>query len=192
MINLQNPTITPPINAIEIDKAIEELRVLLDTNLSWLSHSYGRAYRHGEKMQGKLIYPEIYIGGQNFDYFRMIPDNDKKAISFFTVGKEKVENWSNSFNKLKYDVGLILWVNLKAINEPLLNTEYFVQNLIKDVRTVLKVQGTGLSFGLKAKSVGREFNEIYKEFRLEEKEEYLRAPYGAFRFDLELIINEEC
>ena len=130
MIGLQDPTIPPPIQAIEIDKAIYELQMVLDTNLNWLTHAYGRSYRFIEKTEKRLYIPEIYKGGVRNEYVKVTPDNDKKGTCFFVVGKE--DNYSyeaHQINNLKYEVSIIFWVNLKAINEALLENEIFTQGL---------------------------------------------------------------
>lgn len=193
MINLQDPQIPAPIQAIEIDKAVYELQTLLDTKLDWLTHAYGRAYRFIEKVEKRLYIPEIYVGGEDFDYYRVSPDNDKKGTCFFIVGKEDNYDYAtHQRNNLRYDVGIVFWVNLKAINENLLQNENFTQLLIRDVRDVLTMQAGGLSFSFKIKTVEREFRQIYREFNMREEEDYLRSPYDGFRFNLEVIVQEDC
>ena len=193
MIGLQDPQIPPPIQAIEIDKAIYELQMVLDTNLNWLTHAYGRSYRFIEKVEKRLYIPEIYKGGAKYDYVRVTPDNDKQGTCFFVVGKEINYDYSaHQKNNLKYNVSIIFWVNLKTINEPLLQNEIFTQGLIRDVRRVLTQKGGAIEYSYKLLSVEREFKEVYKEFKLKEEEDYLRSPYDGFRFNLELIVQEDC
>ena len=193
MINLQNPTIPNPLEAIEVDKAVYELQLLLDTKLDWLTYSFGRAYRFLDKNGKKMYFPEVYKGGSNFSYTRVTPDNDKKGTCFFVVGKEEVFDYEpHQKNFLKYNLGILFWVNLKKINEGLLQNEIFTQNLIRDVRRVLTTQGGAKGYSFKLKSVEREFKEIYKEFTLNEEEDYLRAPYSGFRFNIELLVREDC
>lgn len=193
MINLQNPNIPPPSNPIEIDKAVYNLQLKLDTKLNWLSNSYGRAYRHVEKNQLKLYFPEVYIGGSKREYFRVTPDNDKSGMCFFVVGKEEDYDFEvNHKNYLKWNVGIVFNVNLDLINKPLLDNEIFTQQLIRDVRDVLTMHIGGIGFGLKIKEVVTELREIYKEFNLKEEEEYLRAPMQGFRFNCEITLQEDC
>lgn len=193
MINLQNPNIPAPVAAIEIDKAIFETQMILDLKIPWLTNNYGRAYRHLDKPGLKLYFPEVYVGGEKKSYHRVTPDNDKKGMCFFVVGKEENKSFEKySQNFLTWKVGIVFWVNLKLINEPLLENEFFVQNLIADVRNVLTNLVGHLAHDIKIKDVEREFNEIFKEFSLEEKNEYLRAPYSAFRFNCEFTTREDC
>lgn len=193
MINLQDPNIPAPTMAIEIDKAIYEMQILLETNLDWITHGYARAYRHIEKTNGKYYFPEVYIGGDKNNYHRVTPDNDKKGMFFFVVSEEKQTGYeTGQYNFLKWDVGIIFWVNTELINKPLSENEIFTQNLIRDVREVLTRRSGVLPFGLRLTTVQREFNEVYKEFKIEEKEGYLRMPCQAFRFNLQLHLEEDC
>lgn len=191
MINLQDPQIPPPTQAIEIDKYIYLLQTELDTKLAWLSHDYGRAYRFLQQKEGRRLYfPEVYKG--DYNYFRVTPDNDKKGTCFFVVGKEENKEYAPHLkNNLYWKVSIIFWVNLKKINEGLAENEIFTQNLIKDVRRVL-TQYSNAEFSHKIESVEREFNQIYKEFTIQDSEGYMRSPYDAFRFNLEVIMSEDC
>lgn len=193
MVNLQNPNIPTPVAGIEIDKAIYQLQLKLDTNLNWLSHSYGRAYRHMEKNKKFLYFPEIYIGGEKNSYFRVTPDNDKSGMCFFIVGKEENYDFDEFHqNYLKWKVGIVFNVNLSLINSLLLQNELFTQHLIRDVRNVLTMKMGGIGFTLKLINIEREFGEIYREFNLQEENEYLRSPMQAFRVNCEIILQEDC
>lgn len=192
MINLQDPQIPPPIKAVEIDAAIYELQVALDANLNWLSHNYARAYRYIEKNGSKLYFPEIYVGGAKKAYYRVTPDNDKSGVCFFVVAREEVVDYmANNKNLLRYKVGVVFQVNLGLINSSLLENEKFTQNLVRDARRVLTNSSTKSS-SLRILNVEREFNKIYKEFRISEKEGYMRSPHDAFRINLELVMGEDC
>ncbi len=191
MVSYQNPSIPAPLQAIEIDKAIYSILLKLDVNLPWLSHEYGRAYRHLDRNDKRLYFPEVYIG--DLGYYRPTPDNDKSGMCFFVVGQEENYDFDrNISNYLRWDVGIVFWVNLQLINSTLLATEDFTQNLIRDVREVLTRKLAGLDFGIEIKTVQREFREIYKEFSIQEEAEHLKAPYSAFRFNCEITCREQC
>lgn len=192
MTKLQNPNIPTPTVAIEIDKAIYELQLKMDSKLAWLSHDYGRAYRHIDKANKRLYFPEIYIGGDKTAYYRVTPDNDKKGMCFFVVGKENSDFDQFHYNFLQWKVGIVFSANLDKISKATLSTEIFTQNLIRDVREVLTRSLGGLSFTLEINDVVTEFNEIYKEFRLEEEEGYLRSPQTGFRFNCTITLQEDC
>ena len=196
MINLQNPLPPNPVNAIEIDSIVRDLQMKLDTNLTWLSHNYARAYRHLKRQDGRTIYfPEVYMGIKNDEpqYYRPTPDNDKKGMCFFVVGKEEYPEFEKQqHNYIEHTVGVVFWVNLKLIDETLLNTEVFTQNLIRDVREVLTRKLLGVWYEVDIEEVVREFSQVYSEFSLKEQEQYLVAPYQAFRFNLKVKFQEDC
>jgi len=141
MINLQNPNVPMPLQAIEIDAIVMDLQYKLETNLIWLTHGYARAYRHFQFDNGKFnYYPEVYNGVENGQpvYYQPKPDNDKEGICYFVVGKEKPSNFEpNHFNYIAHDLSAVFWVNLDLINKASLTTELITQQLIAEARGVL-------------------------------------------------------
>lgn len=196
MINLQNPNIPIPLMPIEIDALIYDLQLKLDTNISWLTHSYARAYRHFQMDNGKMMFfPEVYKGveGGKPTYFQPRPDNDKKGQSYFVVGKEKQKDFvEHDFNYLEHDFDIVFLVNLKLINEGSLDTELITQHLIKDVRNILTRKLLGTFYTLEIKEVLREFNQVFREYSHKEKENYLKAPLQGFRFNCKVMFQEDC
>lgn len=196
MINLQDPLINTPLFLVEVDKYVFDIQTKLEINLSWLTHAYARAYRHIKIKDGKKIYfPEVYTGIKkgNPTYYRPTPDNDKKAMMFFVVGKEEVIDFQkNQKNFLKHDLSLVFWCNLALINNAILETEIFTQNLIQEVRNVLTNKFNGVEYRFDVLEVVREFQEVYKEFSLDESENYMLAPYQAFRINGTLTYQEDC
>ena len=194
MTNLQDPNILQATNPIEIDAVIKDLQVQLDTNLDWLTHAYGRCYRHIQRKDGKLMYmPEIYEGKKEgkYKYHPVDPDNEKKGTCFFMAGSEKNKDFEvNSNNYLIVPVSIIFWVNLKRIDDALLETEDFTQHLVRDARKVLTKASKW--YKLKINHVNFEFKEIFKEFNLDESKNYLRAPYSGFRFNCVVELPEDC
>lgn len=196
MINLQNPNIPIPQVAIEIDALVYDLQLKLETNLAWLTHAYGRAYRHFQMDNGKMMfYPEVYNGNKTGkpDYFQPRPDNDKKGQCYFVVGKEKQEDFvEHDYNYLSHDFDIVFLVNLELINKGSLETELITQHLIRDVRNVLTRKLLGTFYSLEIKEVVREHNEVFREYSHKEKENYLKAPLQGFRFNCKVMFQEDC
>lgn len=196
MTNSQDLTVKVPVSPIEIDQHIYDLQTKLSFKLNWLTHDYGRAYRNIQLKDGsRMYYPEIYRGvfKNTPSYLPANPDNDKKGICFFVVGPEVIPDFKpNTQNFIEHSVGIVFWVNLKLIDPVLLDTELFTQHLIRDVRNVLTNNMIGTKYRITIKEVVREFNEVYKEYVLEESENYLKAPYQAFRFNVQLSYLEGC
>lgn len=195
MIQLQHSDSLQPLQAIEIDYAILDLQTKLRTELNWLSHAYGRAYRIDKQGEEKrLVLPEVYIGNTDGKYTLLptTPDNDKKAVSYFVVEKEKqVKYEPNGSNYLSWNVGAIFWANLEEINLDLAKNEDFTQVLIKEVRNVITNKLLGVGYRCEIVEVQREVNEIFKEFTLQDRR-YVVMPFTAFRFNLVITLREEC
>lgn len=196
MVNLQESNIPNPLQPIEIDAFLVDMLYKFKTNLGWLSHGYSRAYRHFQNDNGKNnFYPEVYAGTVKGvpTYVQPTPDNDKKGICYFVVGKEKPNPFNAfNFNYISQEIGIVFWVNLSLINEGSLDTELITQQLIAEVRDVLTRKIIGTSYRPKIIEVCREFTEVFKEYNLAETKNYLKAPYQAFRFNCIIDYQEDC
>jgi len=195
MIALQHLDSLEPLQPIEIDNAVLDLQMKFKTELSWLSHAYGKAYRIDKQGQEKrLILPEVYVGNTDGKYTLMpvSPDNDKTGTVFFVIDRERqVTNDQLSQNYLNWNVGIVFFANMETINKSFSDNQDFTQNLIKEVRDVLtnKLLGTGYRLGII--DVVREHNEIFKEFLLADRR-YIVMPFTAFRFNVNITLKEDC
>lgn len=189
-----------PDNPIEIDAAVESLRQILKNNLSWISHPYHLAQRFYEKVETEngpkvYYYPEIYIpdsNDTNYSYHKLTPDNGYTGMCFFMAGIEKNDYTANQYNYLTIPVSIIFSVNLELIDKVKLKKGLFTQELINETRRVLTDGGLGLDFQYKLKTTTRDLREVYKEFILDDLKAYNRAPLQCFRFDLDVIVKEQC
>jgi len=194
MTDWLNQIVPQPLEAIEIDKEIYNIEALLNTNLAWLEQGYGRAYRKIENDKGTIYYPEVYRGTVQGkpEYIRTTYNENIKSMCYFVVGKEEQMNFENqSYNYLKWNVGLIFLVNLDKINSALLDTEIFTQNLIREVRQLL-TQALTKSTRYKLKSVEREYREIFREYTMSEFRNTMTAPHDCFRINFDIELQEEC
>lgn len=194
MVNLQDKPVivgTP----VEIEYATNQIRLLL-ANLPWVSHPYHVAQRFIRKDDNKrgFYYPETYAGYKDgkYKYHRLTPDNDYSGMFFFMIGEEQNDYNNNQKNFLKYDVGIIFSCNLKLIDQAKLENGLFTQELIRDARRVLTDNGNMFLFGYDIKTVTRDLRRVYREFVLDDIEQYNRAPLQCFRIDLTITIQEGC
>lgn len=191
MVNLQN-RVTAVNLPIEIEKATNSIKLLL-AELPWVSHANNIAERFLRKEGGQtFFYPETYIGGENFSYKRLTPDNDYSGMLFFLIGEENNEYSDSEFNFLTYNISIIFSCNLKLIDSEKLKLGLYTQELIKDVRRILTINAPRFDFHYKLKTVTRDLKKVYQEFTLDDIEKYNRAPLQCFRFDLSLTVQEEC
>ena len=197
LINDQVPNIPTPQQAVSIDKWIYECQLALSTRLSWLDNGWGRAYRNLKtKTGGRLYVPEVYVGKENttFNYFEVGPDNDIMGSCFFYLIDPQVPTdfAVNGFNYYEYKIAVVFNVNLEKVNAALIETDYFEENLIQDVREAFTRQMPSGLKNLQIDQISREFRECYREFNIEEPVGADIAPMTCFRFDLSVVLFEDC
>lgn len=194
MINLQDKPVAIDV-PVEVDRAVDDIRKML-ANLAWVSHPYHIAQRFYRKEGNKTFYyPETYAGFSKgkYKYHRLTPDNDYSGMFFFMAGPERQTNFiANQKNFLKHDVSIIVSCNLELIDKAKLEKELFTQELVRDVRRALTDKMILFDFRYNIKSITRDLREVYREFVLDDIEQYNRAPMQCFRVNLELEIKEEC
>ena len=191
--NLQNKVFEIE-NPIEIDFAVNEIRKLLAT-LQWVSNPYHIAQRFYKKTEkGGFYYPETFIkkAGGKYEYHPLTPDNDYKGMFFFVVGKGVNDYRANELNFLTYPVSIIFSANLKLIEDARLEKYLFTQELIRSARRLLTEGMMNFDFDYKILSETRDLREVYKEFVLDDIEQYNRAPLQCFRIDLSVRVQEDC
>jgi len=196
MILLQNPNMPVPVNAVEIDAAILDIKAHLETGLSWLTNGYGRTYKNLDARNGTTVfYPEAYLGEQNNShrYINLSPDNDKQGQCFFYVTKENISQFQpGMYSFLSYDTAIIFSVNMELINEALLRTEIYQQVLVSQVRDILTRQLLGAAYQLTIASVDFQFDNVYSEFDLADAQQLEKAPLSHFRFNCTIKLPETC
>ena len=192
MVNLQNKPITVQA-PIEIEQATNNIRLML-SELDWISHPYHIAQRFYRKKNSRAFYyPETYVGKTDKSgYHRLTPDNDYQGMFFFYIGEEQNDFNANQNNFLKYNVAIIFSANLELLDKERLKDELFTQYLIRDVRRKLTDGMINFEFQYKIKTITRDLKEVYREFVLDDIEQYNRAPMQCFRVDLEVTIQEGC
>lgn len=197
IVNLQNSPITVYQPAIEIDDACNQLRVLLGA-LPWIDFPYFIAQRFEREKNGRrYIYPEVYSRDVNtpdekYPYHRLTPDNDYMGMFFFFVNDNTNAFQRYQYNWLTYDVAVIFSVNLESIDQVKLQTGLFTQELIRDARRVLTDSMKQVDFQMNIVRETRDLRTVYREFTLDNLEQYNRAPLQCFRFDIQIILQEQC
>ncbi len=193
MSSLQTPNIPIPTNPVEIDRAIVDLNAFLVLKLVWLEFGYGRAYN---KLDKDSFFPLVYRGKikNDFRYFNAMPDNDKIGQCFFLVNSQRLLQQSNGlYGYVEYEVSIIFSVNLEKVNEALLETEIFTENLVKQVKDCLIRQNLGKFYRLQIDKIIYRFREVFDDFDLNRKQQQAeKAPLDHFRFDCKITLLEEC
>jgi len=186
------PTVPIPPNPVFIDATIAELQTLLGS-ITWLTYSFGRSYVKEEMRSGELTkQPFVYKGSA--EYLPVQFNDNLQAQSFFEVGSQTIVGDFDQFTVNYYSVpiSIIVWANLKKIDGAKGANYYFAEQLKKDVRDKLR---NAMLIGARVviKSIDENLNEIFSNYTFEQIEkQYFSYPYVAFKFNLELTIEEEC
>lgn len=195
MTDLQNKPIVIGF-PVEVEEAVNEVRLKL-AELDWIDKPYfiaQRFFRKDATTNRLFIYPETYApenpGSRN--YKRLTPDNDFKGMFFFMVGDGTNAFEPNQQNFLTFPVSIIFSVNLSLINDTKLDQGLFTQELIRDARRKLTNEMINFGFQYNIINETRDLQRCFREFRLDELEQYNRAPMQCFRFDLSFIVQEDC
>lgn len=194
MIQLQDFNEPEALQHVEIDKAIDVMKNIFKDNLTWLSNPYGRSYKYNPEDLGGRTMPYVYIGNTDGRYSltSVSPDNDKKGVCFFIVGPEKPVNYDQYHEGfMRWELGIVFWVNMELINKELSKTEDFTQNLIREVRRVIRSEFLGLGFSFEIKEIIRDFIQVFREFDIKEKKTGI-MPYSCFRINADVVIKEDC
>jgi hypothetical protein len=195
MANLQNKPVIVGF-PIEIENAVNQIRMKL-ASLTWIDHPYfiaQRFFRKDATTNRLFVYPETYAPETpgNRNYKRLTPDNDFSGMFFFMVGDGTNDFQASQYNFLTHPVSIIFSVNLKLIDEVRLNGGLFTQHLIREARRVLTDEMINFDFDYTIINETRDLQRCFREFRMDELEQYNRAPMQCFRFDLSIRVREDC
>lgn len=191
-VNLQNAPITLG-SPIEIEAAIEVIRSYLAT-MDWMDQPYFIAQRFTrQKGSMKYIYPETYARNtetpsEKYPYFRLTPDGDFQGRVFFYPYRTRY----NDDEYIISNVAVIFSANLSLIDQAKLELGLFTQELIKESRQLIRESEYLGDFTVQMLTETRDLREVFREFVLEDLEQYNRAPMQSWRIDIELTVLEDC
>lgn len=183
---------------VEIDSAVNQIRLLL-SQLNWITHPYFIAQRFVEdEKSSKYVYPETYCKdlasdpSKKYPYHRLTPDNDYTGMFFAYVGPGTVETEDVQENNISYSVAFIFSVNLELIDKAKLDEGLFTRELMSEARRLLSKSRFYFDFNYSITRETDDLKEVYREFTIDDLQRYNRAPMQCFRFDLEVVIEEDC
>jgi hypothetical protein len=177
------PNVPLIVDPVGIDAEIQAIQLILASGLTWLEHSFGRAYTGAEmRDKRKYYYPEVYQGSK--EYLSVLPNDNFRSQSFFIVSDpEEVADYLHYTpnTSFAFKVSIVFWYNLDQIKkyEGYIYQHRFTEELKRDILGVLK--------GVSSFVPERMFEtpeEIYKGYSLDHvKEQTLKHPFGGLRID---------
>lgn len=186
--NIKAPIIS---NSQLIDRVIGDIQIGLVDNIGWLNRAFGRAERLVKIVDGKRKYtPNVYAGGN--EYLGVSPDSKIGNFSFFWVDDPQSVDWiPNQQGSINAVFSLIFWFDLRRVYNDGNNRNK--EALKVEILKVLN-GGIGLRKGrIKITKIYDLAENIYRGFSLDEIDnQFLMHPYGGFRFEGEMSIEEPC
>lgn len=187
------PTLAAP---KRIHSVIQDLQLLLDSELSWLEYSFGAALPMEKSVNNKTWkYPAVYQGSK--EYLNVLPNDTLQSYCFWLVNDPEVYEGvfpnSRGFYNPTATVSLIVYFDQRRIN----NTKDYDQTeeLLDEVLGVLirktyKVKKIGL---ITVNRVYRRVENIFEGFTIDNvNEQLLGIPWGGFRIECEIKYKEQC
>lgn len=172
-----------------LDGVVEHLRLLLGTNLSWLTMNYGEAFNFEQSVDGQRVYvPNAYI--QNTRYQNLHVDNNVTGQCFFIVGDSSSGEYSMSLNNYyTTPISIVFEVNMELSSISIAD-EYTREKHIVEVLNVLKTP-RGSYYKIEDVSVIRQPQDVFSEYGFDPRKEY-KYPLTCFRIDLNINHKSEC
>lgn len=188
---LKNPTAQAHPAPINLDAAIEEIRLAL-ADVDWLTKAFHRAYQMPQKNPdgkgGIIQVPMAYqVKGE---YYPVMPNDAIQAYSFFRVrGAKEFQQYSTQTSQLYLNapLDLIVWANLKRIDS---SKDYiFTEELQTDILKVFN-QFSGASID---RIWDERTEDIFNGYTLDPTQrDLLMYPYQAFRIEFTLEYPVVC
>lgn len=184
-----NPAIPKPPIPIGVERAIEDMRGMLEVNLPWISFAFGRAFTFNEDT--KRI-PKCYAG--DGEYINVLPNDTlfrplTAASLFFQVRtSEKYSQFNYEHGSTKETtIGIIFWGNLKLIDSD--KGYIFTEELKDDVEQIIKRN----PYVREIESwTDERVENVFDLYSIDANTQYLMYPYTGFRVNVIINYPEAC
>lgn len=174
-----------------IDRVIGDIQKGLVDNIGWLDRAFGRAERLVKIIGGKKHFtPNVYAGDN--EYIPVAPDSKIGNFSFFWIDDPQSVVWiPNQQGDIKAPFALIFWFDLRRVYNTADNRN---KEALK--AEILRILNGGFWLKNGRITVNRIYDlaeNIYRGFSLDEVDnQFLMHPFGGFRFEGILEIEEPC
>jgi len=191
-MSYKNPTVPLITNPVNLDAAIQDVQVKLANGLSWLDASFGRAYTGSRKVENKdVFYPEVYQGKK--EYLDVSPNDNLIAQSFFDLKDPQEFERMGLYQDGQFtsNISIIFWMNLDRVKKAGTYTysHRFTEELKAQILNVLKLHCPNFILN----KIYEEADEVYRGYTMDHvKQQTLKHPFAGFRFEGQLIFNEQC
>jgi len=182
-----------------IDEKIQILQVALADNLSWLQYSFGKSEVHEKIVDGeKEKYPVVFVDNAT-DPIDVRPNDNYTAYAFWDIidpgrilyPNEGLEYGLRKYAIWEYDVSLIVWANLKRIDDSAYNETK--SEMRQDILNVFETDliGKNVQFAV-GEIFERDITQIFEGYNLNNEENINKWPFVAFRFNGVIRFKRKC
>ena len=175
-----------------LDRVIGGMQEGLVDNLPWLDFAFGRAERlvKYNSNQKRYYSPNVYCGGD--EYMEVTPDSNIGNFCFFWIDDPQRIMWEPGVDVgIQTPFSIIFWLDYRSIfNSSDVRNKEEVKRQILDTLNGAFVLKDGT---FKINKIYELAENIYRGFSLDEIDnQFLMHPYGGFRFEGELKVQETC
>ncbi len=182
------PTAASYADAVLLDDKINEIREAMDT-ISWLSYSFGRAYKGVEVADSRIVYPEVFQA-YGYDYLNLMPC-DMWNYSFVWVRQPQTvisQQKGTARGTYTYEANLSVIVFYQRSSIGTTIRRPFDEELKYDCMYAL-----GNVHELEVTNVFDDVEECFSDFTTSRIEaEYMSRDFGALRFDVTVRYSNNC
>jgi hypothetical protein len=183
------PRVLKPQAPVLFDQLIGEAQDILATELSWLTHIFGKSQKLvREREKKEYNYPGIFVDTKK--YIDMLPTNEYGNFSFWIVeDPQNIDFRKNRFGTITANVGLVFWFDLSKIFPT--STDRGLEAVKAEILEVLSRKLFLNSGKFILTSIQEEAKNIYNEYSIKEIDlQFLMQPYCGLRFNGELSLKE--
>jgi len=189
MINI--PAVPKPETPAFIDKVIVQVQDVLKNNLAWLDYSFGQCQKLVTTKDKKdYFYPGVHI--RSGKYENVFPNAKLGNYSFFMIeDPQNIDFRPHTTNNVRLKYSIVFWLNLDKIFGKQVDRN---KEAIKAEISKVLTRKTFLTFGrIDIRQIHEQAENIYKGYSIKEIDsQFLMQPYCGFRFEGEMLFNEDC
>lgn len=175
-------------NPVLFDRLISDIQDGLADGISWLDHIFPRAERLVKMINGKRYYSaNIYLDGN--DYELIEPDSNLGNFAFFYLDDAQgVNHVAGDTFRLKCSFSLIVWVDIRKINETR-DTEAAKQEVLRVLTDGIRLKSGRFNIT----KIYERAETVFKDFTLSELDnQFFMHPFYGWRFCGEMTVKDTC
>lgn len=187
---IQNPTIVSITDPQGADLVLSGFQTKLETALSWLTKAYGRVYRLVQELDNDdFFYPGVIVSGK--EYLNMLPDGHLGNYCYFELDEQVFQEYNKGlYNRFEQGFSCVFWFDLRDIYVDWETRT--IEHVKAEILTALRSL-TVSNAQFRLNTIYERAEDVFEGYSVNEVDnQFLMRPYGALRFEGELIYKQKC